>query len=298
MKNKLLISAVVGSLFALQSCKPEEITPNEVNATGSINLNGTIYANANESDDFITGVRFSNNPGDAKRDVRIHKEGDYAYWYEHLAFPNEGFMDPVDRVNTGCITNQGIPTTGFFIPRVLGVFGNPVGTASILPSFGDCNENYFSDTVMWDGSTLNQSFDIFNFMERKGQKVSGVVVTAQYSTEDIASWTADTIQYPMQVVTTTTDANGRYSLSIPAAGKSVFVIVSVGGKTLDHIYVNESDIIETATNVFLTEPLYYSASDYITSLGLAPGIPGNSNTYSLDLNAGASVTQNFILTPQ
>jgi len=137
-------------------------------------------------------------------------------------------------------------------------------------------------------------------MERKGQKVSGVVVTAQYSTEDIASWTADTIQYPMQVVTTTTDANGRYSLSIPAAGKSVFVIVSVGGKTLDHIYVNESDIIETATNVFLTEPLYYSASDYIANriAGVLPGIPGNANSYGLNLNAGASVTQNFILTPQ
>jgi hypothetical protein len=29
-----------------------------------------------------------------------------------------------------------------------------------------------------------------------------------------------------------------------------------------------------------------------------PGIPGNANSYGLNLNAGASVTQNFILTPQ
>lgn len=297
MKNKLLITAVVGSLFALQSCKPEEITPNEVTATGSINLNGTIYANANESDDFISGVRLdaANNTGN----VRIHKSNDFSYWYEHFAFPTTGPGIPIEFYNeTFECPNQNVPKGAFFIPRVLGTFGNPI-TGNELPTSCTQITQEVGDTVLWDGTTPSkfiQSFDIFNFMEKKGQKVAGVVVTAQYSTEDIASWTADTIQYPMQVVTTTTDANGRYSLSIPASGKPVFVTVSIGGKTLDHIYVNEAVITETSTDAFLTEPLYYTAKDWMNEIGLIPG--ATLNSYVLNLNAGASVTQNFILTPQ
>ena len=288
MKNKLIISVLASSLIALQSCKPEEITPNEVNATGSAIIRGTIFANADESNDnvFVFPDLDAQSP---TKPVRIEKINDFTYAYQYLD------LDETELIGSGdCGQNDFYRT-----PCVTGTFSmNPNNAPNIptpFPTFcfqSDIIVGTSIDTIVWNGENEIQNFDIFTFMRRYGAPVPNITVSAQFSTEDLSSTVAPNFEYPFQVVSATTDANGNYSLSIPANAKNVNVVFSVTDKTLDYTPYTQHPAGNNANiNV---QPRLFSATDYLT----AAGVVNNNGSINRTVKAGDVITQNFILTPQ
>jgi len=288
MKNKLLISAALGSLFALQSCKPEEITPNEVNAAGTAVIKGTIFANADESNDnvFVFPDLDAQSP---TKPVRIEKLNDFTYAYQYLDFNETELIGSGD-----CGQNDFYRT-----PCVTGTFSMNPNTPPAIPTLFPtlCFQSNIIvgtaiDTIVWNGENDIEDFDIFTFMRRYGAPVAGVRVSAQYNTVDLTSTASPDFEYPFEVVSSTTDANGNYSLSIPANAKNVNVKFSVTDKTLDYTPYSQHPAGNNASiNI---QPRLFSATDYL----IASGVDNDNGNISVTLKAGDVITQNFILTPQ
>ena len=309
MKNKLLITAALGSLFALQSCKPEEISPNEVNASGTAIIRGTIFANADESNDFVNRYSslFEVSSGSPSVKVRINKISNLQYAYDYLDFSIQNPLEVCDANDLGyfprpsvvgkfSLSNQnfnyGPNSTVIGSPCNLGFIGNEdlyVVNPSIRPG------GFSFDTVGFSGEFIEQNFDIFTFMRRYGAPVSGITLTAQYSTQDLASSVDNTFDYPYNVVSATTDANGNYTLAIPANAKDVNVKISLTNKTLDFTpYQSFPAGNNGSINV---QPIVFSANEYMDAANV-PGFNAISGNIERTLKSGDVITQNFILTPQ
>ena len=288
MKNKLILSFSIGCIIALQSCKPEEITPNEVNANGSAIIRGTIFANADESNDnvFVYPDLDAQSP---TKPVRIEKINDFTYAYQYLD------LDETELIGSGdCGQNDFYRT-----PCITGTFSLDPNNAPLIPTTFPtfCFQSNIIvgtsiDTIVWNGENEIQNFDIFTFMRKYGAPVPNITVSAQFNTQDLSSTVAPNFDYPFQVVSTSTDANGNYSLSIPANAKNVDVTFSVTDKTLDYTPYTQHPAGNNANiNV---QPRLFSATNYLN----ASGVVNNNGNINRTVKAGDVITQNFILTPQ
>jgi len=223
--------------------------------------------------------------------VRIEKVGgsDFSYAYQYLD------LDNTEQIGSGdCGQNDFYRT-----PCITGTFSiNPNNAPFINPVFpqfcfqSDIIVGTSIDTIVWNGENIVENFDIFTFMRRFGAPVPNITVSAQFNTEDLASSVSGEFEYPFQVVSSTTDANGNYSLNIPANAKNVNVVFSVTDRTLDFTPYSQHPAGNNSTiNV---QPRLFSANNYLN----ASGIVHDNGRISTVVKAGDVITQNFILTPQ
>lgn len=278
-------------MLALAGCKPEEIVPNDGTASGNTNgtavMRGTIYANANERNDEITV--YSDPSEDETELVRVQKLDDFTYTYRYFDYEN-------DELRSGsCGLNRYYQT-----PVIFGTFalnGQAINQDFDLPN--SCWDAYVvggtrSDTIVYDPTrSSSQVFDMFTFMRRFGAPVSGITISAQFNTIDLASVTSNNYQYPTQVVSTTTDSNGNYALAIPANAANVDVTITVGDKVMD--YTPYTNYPSGSTEEIGTRPFVFSAKSFINSAGVS--LDANGKIYR-QVKQGDVIYQNFIMTPQ
>jgi hypothetical protein len=296
MKNQTLTFSLI-AMLALSACKPEEIVPNDGTASGNTNgtaiMRGTIYANANETDDEITVYSDPSTNGTEK--LRVQKVGDFKYYYRYFDYENA-----TSTFNYGECGWQTPYNKYFSTPVIFGTFaldGQSYTPVSGLPNY--CSESNVivggsrTDTIVYSGQSTSQVFDIFYFMREFGAPVSGITISAQFNTIDLASVASNDYQYPTQVVSTTTDANGNYALAIPANAANVAVTITVGDKVMD--YTPYTNYPSGSTEEIGTRPFVFSAKKFINDAGVSADPYGKIERV---VKQGDVIYQNFIMTPQ
>lgn len=130
------------------------------------------------------------------------------------------------------------------------------------------------------GDTLPNGSTDFNNLGVSG--LSGLNVTARYNTEDLDP---DGINGEEISVSTTTDANGKYTLAIDAAGEGNTVTVIIDGIVTKDVYHNNGSRCEvdatTGQIIPKTETLTFKSSSILSSY----------RSYSATVSNGQTITK-------
>lgn len=113
----------------------------------------------------------------------------------------------------------------------------------------------------------------------------GLVVTATYNTNNLDP---NNVNGEQMVVTTTTDANGEYTLTIPATGNGTFVTVEVDGVANVDVFHDVAGRCEIDPNTFevipQTESLRFSVNDsYTTTITAGEAYTRDIELYEADI---------------
>ena len=116
----------------------------------------------------------------------------------------------------------------------------------------DFTNDFIIEETVIDGETIIDTVETVVF-----ESLEGVRIFARFSTADLTTVNQPGYQYPQQIVENATDADGRYTLTVPAGAKTVNVIVDGNDFETDLILEdNETERVVmgvNAVNVAVTQ---------------------------------------------